>query len=94
MGKTSAAAAATLLLNLCTSSHGQDIPAAAREMNNQRRRSLRSGMTANDFLKGGEVVQSEQFESKISSTTEKVVPKQNSFYNLDAFTSKEVSLYD
>ncbi len=89
MGKTSAAAAATLLLNLCTSSYGQEMPAAAREMNSQRR-SLRSGMTADDFLKGGEAL-SEQFESKLSST--KAVPKQNSFYNLDAFTPKEVSLY-
>ena len=52
-------------------------------------------MTADDFLKGGEAqAQSEQFQTKISSTTTKAVPKQNSFYNLDAFTAKEVSLND
>ena len=85
-----------LLLILCTYSHGQELPAAAREMNNQRRSlRLRSGMTADDFLKGGEAqAQSKQFQTKISSTTTKAVPKQNSFYNLDAFTAKEVSLND
>jgi len=47
-------------------------------------------MTADDFLKGGEAqAQSKQFQTKISSTTTKAVPKQNSFYNLDAFTAKE-----
>ncbi len=90
MGKTSAAAAAALLLNLYTHSHGQDMPPAARQMSNQRR-SLRSGMTSNDF-KGGEA--SKQFQTKISTTTTKDVPKQNPFYNLDAFTAKEVSSYE
>ena len=91
MGKTSAAAAAALLLNLCTYSHGQEMPPAARQMSNQRR-SLRSGMTSNDF-KGGEA-QSKQFQTKISTTITKDVPKQNPFYNVDAFTAKEVSSYD
>lgn len=97
MRKTSSAAAAaiiTLLLNIFTSSHGQEMPAAARETNSQRR-SLRSGMTAeDDFLKGGREAQSEKFQTKISSTTTKDVPMQNSFYNLDAFTPKEVSVND
>ncbi|KAK1745366.1 hypothetical protein QTG54_003290 [Skeletonema marinoi] len=87
MGKTSAAATATLLLKLCTSSYGQELPSAARKMDNQRR-SLRSGMAADNFLKEGES-QSEQLHTKISATAKKAAPQQNSFYDLDAFTAKE-----
>ena len=90
MGKTSAAAAATLLLKLCTSSYGQELPSVARKMDNQRR-SLRSGMAADNFLKEGEA-QSEQLHTTISARAKKAVPQQNSFYDLDAFTAKEVSI--
>ncbi len=93
MGKTTAAAAVTLLVNLCTSSHGQELRPAARKMDNPRR-SLRSGMAGDDLLKGGEG-HSEQFHTQVSTTAEKAaLQQQNSFYDLDAFTAKEVSLYD
>ena len=97
MGKTSAAAAATILLNLCASSHGQEMPPMARKIDNNNnknnpRRSLRSGMVGDDFLKEGEA-ESEHFHTTISTTGKKAVPQQqNSFYDLDAFSAKEVSL--
>ena len=94
MGKTTAAAAVTLLVNLCTSSHGQELRPAARKTDNNPRRSLRSGMAGDDFLKGGEG-HSEQFHTQVSTAAEKAaLQQQNSFYDLDAFTAKEVSLYD
>ena len=90
MGRTTAAAAVTLLVNLCTSSHGQELRPAAKKTDKIPRRSLRSGMAGDDFLKGGE-----GHSGQFHTTAEKAaLQQQNSFYDLDAFTAKEVSLYD
>jgi hypothetical protein len=48
---------------------------------------------ADDVTKNGELGQDVKFHTKISTTTKKnAVPKQNPFYDLEAFTPKEVSL--
>jgi hypothetical protein len=96
MGKTTVTAAtAALLFNLCTSSYGQELSPVAEAMNNQRR-SLRSGMAAeDDEKKKGEPDGDVKFHTKILTTTKKkAAPQQNPFYDLDAFTPKEVSSYD
>ena len=75
MTRITIAAVAFLLVNLCTSSHGQEV-----------RRSLRHGVAESDYSKNGE---SKLDSEVIASTTMTAQP--NSFYDLEAFTAKEVS---